>query len=159
MTSAKDEDPPRWQVFGERTVYDSPWVRVVRVDVQPPAGDRFEHHVLRLQRVVMALVLSEDRSSVLMLRRHRFVTDEIGWELPGGIVDAGESGLEAAARETLEETGYEASAGRLLAAFQPMIGMVDARTRSTCSKSRSSSARPPTQSKPARSAGCPSLTS
>src|SRR6476620_11795816 len=69
--------------------------------------------------------LSEDRSSVLMLRRHRFVTDEIGWELPGGIVDAGESGLEAAARETLEETGYEASAGRLLAAFQPMIGMVD----------------------------------
>jgi 8-oxo-dGDP phosphatase len=48
VTSAKDGDPPRWRVYGERTVYDNPWVKLVRVDVAPSAGERFEHDVVRL---------------------------------------------------------------------------------------------------------------
>ena len=119
------DEPPRWKVFGERTVDDNPWVRVVRVDVEPPDGARFEHHVVRLQRVALALVLSDDRCSVLMLRRHRFVTDEVGLELPGGIAETGEGGAQAAARQTLEETGYAVGGGPILRC-QPMIGMVDA---------------------------------
>lgn len=75
---------PHWRVFGKRTLYDSPWMRLVKVDVQPPDGNRFEHHVLRLQQVVLALPLRAAGTGVLMLRRHRFVTDQIGWELPGG---------------------------------------------------------------------------
>jgi 8-oxo-dGDP phosphatase len=113
-----------WLVHGERTVYDNPWVRLVLVDVEPPSGRRFEHHVVRLQRVALALV-SDVQDRVLMLRRHRFVTGQVGWELPGGIVDAGESSVEAARRETAEETGWEPAELRPLAAFQPMIGMVD----------------------------------
>jgi hypothetical protein len=50
-----DEDL-RWRTFGERIVYDNPWVRLVLVDVQPPHGERFEHHVARLQAVVLAVV-------------------------------------------------------------------------------------------------------
>ena len=114
----------RWRVFGERTLYDNPWVRLVKVDVQPPHGERFEHHVVRLQRVAIAAVIdASDR--VLMLWRHRFVTDEWGWELPGGIVDAGEDGAATAAREVEEETGWRPGPMTHLLTFQPMIGMVD----------------------------------
>lgn len=126
VTADRDVEPPRWHVYGERTVYDSPWVRLVRVDVEPPDGNRFEHHVVRLQRVVMALALRNEDSEVLMLRRHRFVTDQIGWELPGGIVEAGDGSEASAARETEEETGYRPTTpGRKLLEFQPMVGMVD----------------------------------
>jgi 8-oxo-dGTP pyrophosphatase MutT (NUDIX family) len=115
----------RWQVHGERTLYDNPWVRLTQVDVTAPDGQRWWHHVVRLQTVAMALVL-DDADRVLMLWRHRFAVDAFGWELPGGIVTAGESGADTAVRETLEETGWRpAGHGERLAAFQPMPGMVD----------------------------------
>ncbi|HEX8511273.1 MAG TPA: NUDIX hydrolase [Propionibacteriaceae bacterium] len=117
-------DHMRWVVFGERTLYDNPWVRLVKVDVEPPNGKRFEHHVVRLQRVAVAAVL-DDQDRVLMLWRHRFVTDEWGWELPGGIVDDGEDGAGTAAREVEEETGWRPGPMTHLLTFQPMIGMVD----------------------------------
>jgi 8-oxo-dGTP pyrophosphatase MutT (NUDIX family) len=115
----------RWRVFGERMLYDNPWVRLVKVDVQPPHGERFEHHVVRLQRVAIAAVIDDDADRVLMLWRHRFVTDEWGWELPGGIVDGDEQGATAAAREVEEETGWRPGQMTNLLSFQPMIGMVD----------------------------------
>ena len=42
---------------------------------------------------------------------------EEGWSLPGGWADVGESPSEAAARETLEESGYRVRPVRLLAAY------------------------------------------
>lgn len=124
MNSRDATDAGRWTVHGERSLYDNPWVRLVKVDVEPPNGRRFEHHVVRLQRVAIAAVM-DDKDRVLMLWRHRFVTDEWGWELPGGIVDAGEAGAETASREVEEETGWRPGTMTHLLTFQPMIGMVD----------------------------------
>lgn len=119
-------DSMRWTTYGERTVYDNPWVRLVLADVQPPGGgERFEHHVVRLFSVSVAVVL-DDADRVLMLWRHRFVADQWGWELPGGIVDDGENGAATAARETEEETGWRPGSMTHLVTFQPMMGMVDA---------------------------------
>lgn len=87
--AGKQRDKLRTKVHGERTVYDNEWVRLTLVDVEPPDGRRFEHHVVRLHTVAFAAVL-DDADRVLMLWRHRFATDEWGWELPGGIVDPGE---------------------------------------------------------------------
>ena len=58
-----------------------------------------------LQRVAGAVAL-DDQDRVLLVWRHRFITKSWGWELPGGIVDSGETSAEAARRETVEETGW-----------------------------------------------------
>jgi 8-oxo-dGTP pyrophosphatase MutT (NUDIX family) len=123
VTSDDRAEELRTKIYGERTVYDNPWVRLVLVDIEPPDGHRFEHHVVRLQTVVLTAVVDGDR--VLMLWRHRFATDEWGWELPGGIADQGEQPVDTAVREVVEETGYRPALVEQLVAFQPMPGMVD----------------------------------
>jgi 8-oxo-dGTP pyrophosphatase MutT (NUDIX family) len=117
--------PEAWQVHGERLVYNNPWVQLALVDVEPPDGKRFEHHVVRLSRVAVAAIL-DDQDRVLMMWRYRFVPHRFGWELPGGIIESGETGAEAATREIEEETGWKPTAPlRHLLTFQPMVGMVD----------------------------------
>ena len=39
----------RWTVHGERSIYDSEWMRLVLVDVEIPGVERFDHHVVRFQ--------------------------------------------------------------------------------------------------------------
>jgi 8-oxo-dGTP pyrophosphatase MutT (NUDIX family) len=93
------------------------------VDVELPDGERFWHHVLRLHRVVMTVLVNDD-DQVLLMWRHRFVQNPWGWELPGRLIDEGEEPIETAARELEEETGYRAGRLEHLVTFQPMVGMV-----------------------------------
>jgi len=122
-----------WKIHGERTIYDNRWVRLTMMDVEPPGVERFEHHVVRLHRVAVAVVL-DDQDRVLMLWRYRFVPGQWGWELPGGIVDPGEDAPAAAAREVEEETGWRPSSLEHLVTYQPMVGMVDSPHEIFCGK-------------------------
>ena len=119
-----DLTPEAWQIHGERLVYDNPWVQLALVDVEPPGGRRFEHHVVRLSPAAIALVM-DDKDRVLMMWRYRFVPERFGWELPGGIIEPGEDPAKTAAREVEEETGWRPGTLRRLLTFQPMVGMVD----------------------------------
>ena len=117
----------RWKVHGERSLYESEWMNLRLVDVELPTGQRFEHHVLRIPREAAAAVVRDRERGVLLLWRHRFVTDAWGWEIPGGRIDHGETPAEAAARETLEETGWHPAPLRPLVAYHPLPGAVDQR--------------------------------
>jgi 8-oxo-dGTP pyrophosphatase MutT (NUDIX family) len=120
-----NSNPEPWLIHGERLVYDNPWVQLALVDVEPPGGKRFEHHVVRLSHVAVAAII-DNRDRVLMMWRYRFVPHRFGWELPGGIVEPNEDGAEAALREVEEETGWRPTDKlRHLLTFQPMVGMVD----------------------------------
>ena len=114
-------------MHGERTLYDSPWVGLALVDVEVPGGDRFEHHVVRSPRPAVGCVVHDPSRGVLLLWRHRFITDTWGWEVPAGGVDPGESLEEAAARECLEETGWRAGPLTRLHGYHPSNGLSDQR--------------------------------
>jgi ADP-ribose pyrophosphatase len=119
-------DPGQWRVFGQRRVYDGGWVRLDLVDVQTSGGARFEHHVVRLGRIAIALIVNE-RQEALMLWRHRFAIDRWGYELLGGLVEDGEQPAVAAAREAREESGWQPlGEPEPLVAFEPLPGQVSA---------------------------------
>ncbi len=113
-----------WKVHGERSLYESDWVRLRLVDVELPSGTRFEHHVVRATAEAAAVVVRGERG-ILLLRRHRFVTDSWGWEVPAGRVDPGETPAEAAARETEEESGWRPGPLRHLGSYHPINGLGD----------------------------------
>lgn len=117
----------RWTVHGERVLYDSEWVRLSLVDVEIPGAERFEHHVVRVPQQAAGAVVTDPVKGVLMLWRHRFITDTWGWEIPAGRIDPGESPAEAAAREVLEETGWRPSGLTPLVTYQPTNGLSDQR--------------------------------
>ena len=75
----------------------------------------------------MAVVLDDAREHVLLSWRHRFVSDVWNYELPGGLVEAGEDPAVTVAREILEETGYRARSIRHAVSFEPMVGMLRSR--------------------------------
>jgi 8-oxo-dGTP pyrophosphatase MutT (NUDIX family) len=115
----------KWIVHGERSLYTSDWMNLTLVDIELPGGPRFEHHVLRLPAQAAGTVVVAD-DGVLLLWRHRFATDTWGWEIPAGRVDEGESVIDAARRETEEETGWRPRALRPIATYHPLNGSSDA---------------------------------
>src|SRR4051795_8697058 len=96
-------------------------------DVELPDGTRFDHHVLRIPREAAATVVHDPERGLLLLWRHRFITDSGGWEIPGGRIDEGETPEQAAARETLEETGWRPGPLRTIFAYHPASGLSDQR--------------------------------
>lgn len=115
----------RWTVHGERSLYESEWVHLVLTDVEVPGGERFEHHVVRMPNQAAGTVVVDPDRGVLLLWRHRFITDTWGWEIPAGRIDPGETPELAAARETLEETGWSPGPLRPLVRYQPTNGLSD----------------------------------
>lgn len=115
----------RWTVHGERSLYDSDWVSLSLVDVELPDGKRFEHHVVRVPQEAAGTLVHDAERGVLLIWRHRFVTDVWGWEIPAGRIDAGEAPAAAAAREVLEETGWAPGPVTPLCRYEPAHGITD----------------------------------
>jgi 8-oxo-dGDP phosphatase len=117
----------RWTVHSERPVYTSPWVSVSLADVEMPSGNRVpEHHVVRAGAEVSGCVVYDRvADAVLLLWRHRFITDSWSYEIPAGRIEPGETPAVAAVRETVEETGWRPREVRPLLRYHPSPGLLD----------------------------------
>lgn len=115
----------RWTNLGEHAVYENEWLTVNLADVELPNGKHLDHFVIR-QRPVALCAAVNDHDEVLLLWRHRFIPDTWGWELPAGVVDASETLERAAAREMLEETGWQPGRLEHLITVEPSNGLSDA---------------------------------
>ena len=69
-----------------------------------------------------AVVAITEEEQVLIVRQYRPAVEHDTLELPSGLVDAGEKPEEAARRELLEETGYEAREVEVLGGMDPDLG-------------------------------------
>ena len=116
----------QWRVISERPLYIDEWLDIRLADVVVPDGRHLDHRVIRTMPGAGAVLVNE-RREVLMLWRHRFITDTWAYQIPMGGIDAGEDPMTAAAREVEEETGWRPGPLRTLLYVEPSNGLIDAR--------------------------------
>lgn len=93
-----------WELLGERRLHTG-WRTVVGRRFRTPDGVEREFEVIVEGDTAVVLALTDARE-VVLVREYRPGPREALLELPGGLIDEGETPAEAAARELLEETGY-----------------------------------------------------
>lgn len=78
----------------------------IRLDhCELPDGSTFEMWRLDYDDEILVFALTR-KQEVVLVRQYRHGIQKAIWEIPGGSVDDGESPLEAAKRELMEETGF-----------------------------------------------------
>src|SRR5215467_11838611 len=97
------------------------WVTMDRA-IDP---DGFEIKRAIVQHRGSAVMMAVDgRDRILLVRQYRLPARQYLWELPAGRVDEGETPLQAARRELIEETGYRAKRWDKIAVFYPSPGFL-----------------------------------
>ena len=102
-------DSPRpWTRLASRRLIERWWMTLRQDRVRLPSGHVLdEYHVLEYPDWSCVLALTNHGEAVI-IQQYRYAIERVCTELPAGALDAGESPLEAAQRELLEETGYVA---------------------------------------------------
>lgn len=118
------EEKPRR--LAREVIYESSWVNLYADAVQFPAGRVIDrHHLLDFERDAVAMIVENADGQILMVHAYRYVTDTIEWEIPAGVIDRGETVLNAAQREVREETGYETEGAQQIYTYAPMNGIAN----------------------------------
>ena len=114
-----------WRLLGDDPVLATPVFEVVsRRCVSPKDGREKAFTCLRTPEWANVLALTAD-AMVPMVRQFRHGSREVSLELPGGVVEPGQTPMETARRELMEETGYEAGELELLCRLRPNPAIQD----------------------------------
>ncbi len=106
-----------WRKLNGRTAFANRWIQVDVDTLELPDGRIYDYTVIRRHQHGAAVFAFNQAGQVLLEQEYRYPVDEIIWQMPGGLIDPGETPLQAAQRELAEETGHVADNWRLLGSF------------------------------------------
>lgn len=96
----------KWKILKSEYLFRRPWLTVRRDCVELPDGRQNpEFYILEYPDWVNVIAITDDGQFV-MERQYRHGLGKTCFEIPAGVIEKGETPLEAAKRELMEETGY-----------------------------------------------------
>jgi ADP-ribose pyrophosphatase len=112
------------KITSSKEVYSCGLFRVTEDEAEDRTGWKMKRSIVRHRgSAVMMAVDAKDR--VMLVRQYRLPANQLLWELPAGKTDGGETVLQAARRELIEETGLRAKKWKKLVSFFPSPGYVE----------------------------------
>lgn len=95
-----------WTVLDAETLIERPLFKVTRESVLLPDGRRLDdYYQIHMGQGALIVATRED-GRVILMRMYKHGARRAGLTFPGGGIEPGETPIEAAKREMLEETGY-----------------------------------------------------
>lgn len=112
------------KTLSSKQVYSGAFLKVTQDQVELSDGSKSVREYIKHPGAALIVpVLADGR--YVMLRQYRHPLNKIFIEFPAGKIDQGESSLQTAQRELLEETGYQANKFDFLTTIHPCIGYSD----------------------------------
>ena len=104
-----------WTTLGESTVVQDRWIDLKRQRCRTPSGQELDDFYVQRCPDWVNVVAVTDAGRFVRVRQWRQGAQVVSLELPGGVIDPGETPEVAGARELLEETGYRGGPASRLA--------------------------------------------
>lgn len=118
----KPEDIKPWKIKRSEYLVKRPWLTARRDVVELPDGREIpEYYVLEYPDWVNVIAIDK-AGRFIMEKQYRHGMQRMSYELPCGVMEKGETPLEAAKRELLEEAGYTGGEWQLLMEAAPNPG-------------------------------------
>ena len=118
------------KICSRRTTKVSPWMDLIARDVEFSPGAAVQTYHAVGQADYLAIVARTPDGRIPIVRQYRPAMEAFTWELPAGLVDAGETPAQSCARELMEETGLPARAVHPLGAAAACTGRLSNRIHS-----------------------------
>lgn len=118
MIKMKKNGP--YTILSSEQVYKNPWLNIQEDKVLHPDGSEGIFTTVDNGSGV-SIVALDDKHNIHLIREYYYVLQEYGLQTPSGGIESGETPLEGAKKELLEETG-------LIASEWTELGYVDALT-------------------------------
>ena len=119
-------EPPRWARGGERVLASTRVLELRSVHFRHPGRKTERDYVVAHAPDWVNVVALASGDRLVLVRQFRFGSNELSLEIPGGVIEAGETPLAAGMRELSEETGYGGGAARLLRMISRLAASFDA---------------------------------
>ena len=122
--TARSRETKSMKITSSKEVYSCSLFRVTEDEAEDRTGWKMKRSIVR-HRGSAVMMAVDEKNRVMLVRQYRLPANQFLWELPAGKTDEGETVLQAARRELIEETGLRAKKWKKLVSFFPSPGYVE----------------------------------
>jgi ADP-ribose pyrophosphatase len=111
------------KLITSKTLLKTPIFTVTQDVALDPDGFEIKRAIVKHGGSAVMMPMDK-KGRILLVRQYRLPAKDYLWELPAGRLDPGETPLQAARRELVEETGYSAKKWQKIAVFYASPGFL-----------------------------------